>query len=106
MENVKLPYDFPDKVMASIEKEIAKREKREEIIIYSAIFAAGAIITGAIIYISYTFGWLAKIPGWFRLDISLEISHIWVITLIISLILVSVFCYFTNKREREFTPHG
>ena len=104
MDNYQLPYGFSDKVMASIEKEIARREKRDEILMYSAIAATGAAIAGVLIYLAYKFGWFTGIKEWFRFEMpSIGINSLWIMIFICAILLISVFSYFTAKREKEST---
>lgn len=102
MDNRQLPYGFPDKVMASIEKEIARREKREEILMYSAIAATGLGIAGVLVFIAYKYDWFAGIAGWFHFEMpAIAINSIWIIVFISAVLLISVFSYFTARQEKE-----
>lgn len=103
MDNMQVPYGFSDKVMASIEKEIARREKREEILMYSAIAATGLGVAGILIFIAYKYNWFAGIAAWFHFEMpAIGINSIWIIVFICSILLISVFFYFTAKQEKEF----
>lgn len=114
MEN-KLPDNFSDMVMASINTEIARREKTDETIMYSAIIGVGTVLSGIVIYMIYHYGWISKIKVLFNFanvaDLftntasSFSFSFIWVIILANSLLIIGVFLYITNKKEKEFTSH-
>lgn len=113
MENNKLPANFSEMVMHSINAEIARREKRDERIMYSAII--GVIIVSACIvaYLAHLYGWFSHIKEWFNFSaIGTSISNtagsfssVWIIVFVNSLLLIGLFSYITNKKEKEFTQH-
>lgn len=107
--NSKLPDNFSDMVMNSIHTEIARRESRDEKIMYAAIAGAGIIMLGAIAYMIYRFGWFTQFKEFhFEELVQLKyysLSSIWIIVLCNSLLLIGIFTYITNKQEKASASH-
>lgn len=106
MEQIKLPPDFSDNVMAAIRQEVARRERRDEWLMYACIATVGILGLGTIGYLLYRYEWFARLESWFRMDIRISLNPIWLPVLISSLVLVFFFCYLTIRKEKEATLHG
>ncbi|MEF9931419.1 MAG: hypothetical protein RSC28_00565 [Bacteroidales bacterium] len=112
--NIKLPDNFSNKVMASINLEIAAREKREEQIMYLSIIGVGSILLGVLIYMAYSYGWFLNIKEQLNFvdiersfantatNVVNSFSPIWTIVFINAIILIGLYSYFTQMQERKF----
>ncbi|MEG1649226.1 MAG: hypothetical protein RR277_04980, partial [Rikenellaceae bacterium] len=85
--SIKLPSNFSDIVMTSIYKEVEARKKREDRLMYLAIIGVGLLLIGAIVYLTYHYGWLSSI----KLDLLAiqnsfaYVSPTWIIVTVIRL---------------------
>lgn len=109
METNKLPLDFSSNVMAAIEQEIARREKREEAFMYTGIVVACLALLGGLGYLGYVYHWFTAVKEWFSME-KIEytpptISPLWIPVFISSLLLVFLYYYLYGRKSNETISH-
>lgn len=110
METNKLPLDFSSNVMAAIEREAARREKREERLMYAGIAGACLALLAGLGYLGSVYGWFTAGAEWIRMERTAHalpaISPVWIPVLISSLLLVFLYYYLYERKRKELISHG
>lgn len=104
MNNSRLPDNFSDMVMNSIQTEIARRESRDEKMMYALIAGIGIMMLGVLGYMVYRFEWISQVKEYSFNELAhlkeYSLNPVWIIALVNSLLLIGLFSYITHKREK------